>query len=105
MLECPINGIDITVSPSPGSLLSALHGGADSVIERTTCNYGLEPSLRETVTGNGMDVGGIDELGEVRAVERSDHRFFVATLYQPQLASTTEQPHPIFVGLINAAST
>ena len=51
-----------------------------------------------------MIVSGRDELNEVRAIERTDHPFFVGTLYQPQLRSTPDAPHPIFKGLVNAAA-
>ena len=35
--------------------------------------------------------------GELRAVELPDRRFFIATLYQPQLSSTENWPHPVIV--------
>ncbi len=86
-----------------GSLLGALHNDAESITEHTTCNYGLELSVEALVSSYGMAVSAVDELGEVRAVERPDHRVFVATLYQPQLRSTAGEPHPVFVGLVQAA--
>jgi CTP synthase (UTP-ammonia lyase) len=51
----------------------------------------------------GMAVAATDRTGEVRAVERPDHPFFVATLYQPQLRSAPGAPHPVFTGLLAAA--
>jgi CTP synthase (UTP-ammonia lyase) len=45
-----------------------------------------------------------DDTGEVRAIERPDHAFFVATLYQPQLSSTLDRPHPLFVALLDATA-
>ncbi len=44
----------------------------------------------------------ISPLAQVRAIERVDHPFFLATLYQPQLRSEPGRPHPVFVGLLNA---
>lgn len=52
---------------------------------------------------HGMRVAATDATGEVRAIERTDHPFFVATLYQPQLRSARSAPHPVFVGLLDAA--
>lgn len=91
------------VQVSPGSRLSALHDGAASTIEHTTCNYGLDPAVQTIAATYGMTISGIDETGEVRAIERPDHPFFVATLYQPQLNSTPDTPHPILSGLVAAA--
>ena len=104
LLECSINGSDITVELAEGSRLAALHDNVPSVIERTTCNYGLNPDLERIASEQGMRVAGMDDLDEVRAVERSDHPFFVATLYQPQLRSSPRAPHPVFMGFVEAAA-
>jgi CTP synthase (UTP-ammonia lyase) len=45
----------------------------------------------------------VDFLGEVRLVELSDHPFYVGTLYQPQLSSTPDSPHPLIVAYLRAA--
>jgi CTP synthase (UTP-ammonia lyase) len=39
----------------------------------------------------------------VRAIELPRHRFFVATLFQPQLSSTAEEPHPLILAYLEAA--
>ena len=104
MLECSINGVDITVTVTEGSRLASLHNNARSIVEHTTCNFGLNRRLEGIASMGGMRVAGVDELGEVRAVERPDHPFFVATLYQPQLRSSADQPHPVFSGLVEAAA-
>ncbi|MFI5282098.1 MAG: hypothetical protein ACHQ0J_03100 [Candidatus Dormibacterales bacterium] len=50
-----------------------------------------------------MRVSATDDTGEVRAIERVDHPFFVGTLFQPQLKSRPGAPHPVFIGLLEAA--
>ncbi|MGE5206215.1 MAG: hypothetical protein ACM3PW_11395 [Chlamydiota bacterium] len=42
--------------------------------------------------------------GEARAVELVGHPFFVATLFQPQLSSSPEKPHPLLTAFIQAAA-
>jgi CTP synthase (UTP-ammonia lyase) len=42
--------------------------------------------------------------GEVRAIESPAHKFFLATLFQPQLSSTVKKPHPVVVGFVQAAA-
>lgn len=101
-LACSLDGQQITVVLEPGSMLRRLHGEA-TVTEKTTCNYGLNPALQYIASKGGMVVAATDATGEVRAVERPDHPFFLATLYQPQLTSSPEHPHPVFLGLIRAA--
>ena len=93
------------MSLSPGSRLASLHGDATSVVEHTTCNYGLNPVVDRIVEMGDMVACGIDDLGEVRAIELVSHPYFVATLYQPQLRSSPAEPHPLFVGLVEAAAS
>ena len=94
----------IQIAILPGSRLSALYGGASSADERTTCNYGLAPELQDLASQHGMRVSATDNTGEVRAIERTDHPFFLGTLFQPQLRSTPTAPHPVFTGLLHAAA-
>ncbi len=102
MLECSLDGAQIMVDLVPGTILHGLYG-RDAQVEQTTCNYGLVPELGTIASSAGMTVSGIDGTGEVRAVERPGHPFFIATLYQPQLRSTPEAPHPVLTGLVQAA--
>jgi CTP synthase (UTP-ammonia lyase) len=101
LLACSLNDNTITINLTDHSLLRAIYR-CDSAVERTTCNYGLNPEHAVIAGRHGMRVAATDDTGEVRAVERVDHPFFVATLYQPQLSSTREQPHPIWTAFIDA---
>ncbi|MEM7095890.1 MAG: hypothetical protein AAF567_23000 [Actinomycetota bacterium] len=99
--------MDIEIRPTADSTLASLYGHFEAtqgvVTERTTCNYGLAVTVDHIASSMGMRVAALDDLGEVRAVERADHPFFIATLYQPQIGSTADSPHPVFVGLLRAA--
>jgi len=48
--------------------------------------------------------GGRGADGEIRAIESPTHRFFIATLFQPQLSSTEKKPHPIVLAFVQAAA-
>jgi CTP synthase (UTP-ammonia lyase) len=102
LLECSLQDQRITVELTPGSLLATLYG-TERVVENTTCSYGLSPEVQHIAAEHGMRVSATDATGEVRAIERIDHPFFVGTLYQPQLRSGPGAPHPVFLGLIDAA--
>ncbi len=86
------------------TLLARLYGNLVAV-EDTTCSYGLAPELQHIAGEHGMRIAATDATGEVRAIERNDHPFFVGTLYQPQLRSASDSPHPVFIGLLDAAHT
>ena len=102
LLACSLMDQEITIELMPRSRLARLYRRARSP-ERTTCHYGLAPELQHLADQYGMRIAATDATGEVRAVERVDHPFFVGTLYQPQLRSTRVAPHPVFVGLLESA--
>jgi len=102
LLACSLQDEAITVELTPGSLLARLYGNLVAV-EDTTCSYGLAPELQHIAGEHGMRIAATDATGEVRAIERNDHPFFVGTLYQPQLRSASDSPHPVFIGLLDAA--
>jgi CTP synthase (UTP-ammonia lyase) len=52
-----------------------------------------------------MAISARDGTGEVRAVERPGHPFFLATLNQPHLTSTPGDPHPIFSAFVAAVAS
>ena len=104
LLACSLMDQRIQIAIVPGSRLAALYGGASGADERTTCNYGLAPELQHLASDHGMRVSATDNTGEVRAIERIDHPFFLGTLFQPQLRSTPAAPHPVFTGLLLAAA-
>jgi len=101
-LSCSLAGQTIDVMVTSGTRLSSLHGGAPIISEETMCSYGLDPQHQHIASEGGMVVAGIDDTGEVRAIERTDHPFFVATLYLPQLRSTPAEPHPVWLGFLEA---
>ena len=100
-LSCSLQGRQIEVWTSSGTRLSAVYGGSPA-IEHTTCDYGLRADLSEMADRGGMTVAAVDGSGEVRAIERSDHPFFVGTLYQPQLSSRPGAPHPLITAFLRA---
>jgi CTP synthase (UTP-ammonia lyase) len=101
LLACSLAGKTITIELAAASRLRAVYG-CETAAERTTCSYGLDPRYAGIASRHGIRVAATDDTGEVRAVERVDHPFFVGTLYQPQLTSSAAQPHPIFAAFVAA---
>jgi CTP synthase (UTP-ammonia lyase) len=87
----------------PGCRLAAIYGACE-IEEEYFCNFEVNPAYRERFETAGLRLTAFDDRGELRAVELPEHPFFVATLYQPQLSSTEERPHPVIVEFIAAAS-
>lgn len=70
--------------------------------EEFNCNYELNPAFQSAIEAKGLQMVGLGERGEARIVELDNHRFFVATLFLPQLTSTEDRPHPLIVAYLKA---
>ena len=104
LLSCSLTESQIEISITPGSALASIHEGERRRVERTHCSYGLAPDFAFVASSAGMSIAAVDDTGEVRAVERTDHPFFLGTLYQPQRSSTHEHPHPLWVAFVDAVA-
>lgn len=104
LLACSLDGTSITAEFTLGTRLAAIHP-TPSAVERTTCNYGLALGMENVAATSGLRISATDATGEVRAVERTDHPFFLATLYQPQLTTAPGNPHPVIAAFVNAVLT
>ena len=86
----------------PGTFLHSICGGkGDS--EQYYCNYGVNEDYEKQFQAAGLRVSARGILGETRAVELPGHRFFIATLFQPQLSSRPEAPHRFLLAFLRAA--
>jgi CTP synthase (UTP-ammonia lyase) len=87
---------------SPGTLLRSICGRGDDS-EQYYCNYGVNEEYEKQFQAAGLRVSARGPLGETRAVELPNHRFFIATLFQPQLSSRPEMPHRFLMAFLRAA--
>jgi CTP synthase (UTP-ammonia lyase) len=87
----------------PDCRLSAIYK-ANEVEEEYFCNFEVNRQYLRDFESAGLRLTAFDDKGELRAVELPEHRFFVATLYQPQLSSTEDAPHPLIVEFLRASA-
>ena len=87
----------------PGSYLHSFYK-KDVVAEEFFCNYEVNPDFEWAIAEAGFPIVARGAQGEVRAIESSKHRFFIATLFQPQLSSNVGKAHPIIVEFLRAAA-
>jgi CTP synthase (UTP-ammonia lyase) len=86
----------------PGTRLHSICGSEDDS-EQYYCNYGVNEEYEKQFQASRLRVSARGIHGETRAVELPDHRFFIATLFQPQLSSRPETPHPFWLAFLRAA--
>jgi len=87
----------------PGSHLQSFYG-KDTVSEEFFCNFEINPDFEWTTVEAGFPVVARGPGGEIRAIESPSHRFYLATLFQPQLSSTETEPHPLILAFVQAAA-
>lgn len=102
-LSCSLAASEIVIDIAPDTTLARIHQSGTRR-ELTHCNYGLNPSYQHIASEGGLVVSAVDGTGEVRAIERPDHPFFIGTLYQPQRQPTEHLPHPLFDAFVEAAA-
>jgi CTP synthase (UTP-ammonia lyase) len=68
--------------------------------EEFFCNYELNPEFEWMAMEAGFPVVARGSGGECRAIESPAHSFFIATLFQPQLSSREDNPHPLIMAFL-----
>ncbi|MER5628168.1 hypothetical protein ABT061_44840 [Streptosporangium sp. NPDC002544] len=101
-LACSLAGHENTVLLEPGSLAERVIG-AEKSVERYYCTFGPNAGYLPALEAGGLRFTGHDEAGLVRVLELPEHPFFLATLFQPELAGDGRRPHPV-IGAFASAS-
>jgi CTP synthase len=87
-----------------GTLLSRLYD-AEEISERHRHRFEFNNDYLETLTNKGLVISGVSPDGSlVEAIELPTHRFFTAVQFHPEFKSRPNKPHPLFLGLVKAAS-
>ncbi|RYZ47413.1 MAG: CTP synthase, partial [Chitinophagaceae bacterium] len=86
-----------------GSLASKIYGST-LVNERHRHRYEFNNKYLSQYEEKGMIASGRNpETGLVEIMEVGSHPFFIGCQYHPELKSTVESPHPLFVHFVAAA--
>ena len=88
---------------APASLAARSYG-ATEVYEEFHCSNELNRRFQPLFEQSGLGVTGIGDEGEARVVELAGARFFVATLYLPQLVAAAGSPHPLIDAFVRAVA-
>ncbi len=87
----------------PGSLASKAYG-CNIISERHRHRWEFNNKYLDQYVQAGMVASGTNpESNLVEIVELRDHPFFIGVQYHPELKSTVENPHPLFVRFVNAS--
>jgi CTP synthase len=74
------------------------------IMERHRHRYEFNNRYQADFESHGMKASGINPVNKlVEIVELPEHPFFIGTQFHPELKSTVDNPHPLFVSFIAAA--
>ena len=94
-----LSGLISQIRLRPGSYLASYYG-KELIEEEFFCNYEMNPEFEWMAMEAGFPVVARGFEGECRAIESPAHHFFIATLFQPQLSSREDSPHPLIVAFL-----
>ena len=88
---------------TPGTTMERCYGTLE-ISERHRHRYEFNNDYREILSSAGLTLSGISPDGSlVETVELTEKPFFVGVQFHPEFKSRPNKPHPLFMGLVNAA--
>ena len=111
-VECPLPnrapgsprlGGGDAVRPVAGTIVERL-AGSSPLREEYICNFETNREYVPRWEAAGLRIAALGPRNEMRALELPGKRFFLATLFQPQLSSSFDQPHPLITGYLRACA-
>ncbi|HOY12976.1 MAG TPA: CTP synthase [Saprospiraceae bacterium] len=86
-----------------GSLAYKIYGKSN-IEERHRHRYEFNNEYLQSIETAGLKASGVNpDNGLIEIIELPSHPFFIGVQFHPELKSTVENPHPIFVSFVKAA--
>ena len=87
-----------------GTRSREIYGEAE-ISERHRHRFEVNNEYRDLLTSHGMSISGASpDGGLVEMIEITNHPWFVAGQFHPELKSRPTRPHPLFASFIEAAA-
>ena len=88
---------------SPNTLAHKLYG-CDMISERHRHRFEFNNDYKELLVKKGLVISGTSPDGLLcEIVENPSWDYFIAAQFHPEFKSRPQRPHPLFLGLVNAA--
>ncbi|NEW61306.1 CTP synthase [Sulfurovum sp. bin170] len=76
--------------------------GASTIFERHRHRYEANPTYREALELNGMEITG-ESNGLIEAIEVRDHPWFLGVQFHPEFTSRLQNPNPTILAFVKKA--
>lgn len=103
-MSCSLRAESQDIIIKTNSLLYSIYNEI-LVSEKYNCGYSLNRYYKEAFEQSNLRCVAYNRQGDVRVVELKGHHFFLAMLFQPQLSSNEQCPHPIILAFLKAAKS
>jgi CTP synthase (UTP-ammonia lyase) len=100
-LSCSLKGQDeqVSITDKQSWLFEVLQ--KNTINASYYCSYGVNPAYKNTINQNPMAFTAFSAEGDPRALELKGHRFYAATLFQPPLDSSEDNPNPLLISFFS----
>ncbi len=103
LLACSLHGKERVLRPIVGTRFSALVND-EPFLGMHYCNYGPGPEELQRLVDGGMVVEATAEDADAEVIELPTNRFFMLTLFQPQIGALARKPlHPVLREFVRCA--
>lgn len=103
LLECALVEAEEVLTVVPGTLLAQAYVSA-TFAESYRCRFGLNPAFARELLAGPARAAATGPTGDVHALEWPSHRFFVATLFQPERAALAGRLPTLVEAFVRAAA-
>ncbi|MBV4457126.1 CTP synthase [Pseudomonas sp. COR58] len=102
-LACALVETVDSIHLAAGSLIAKAYE-TSQINEGYRCRYGVNPQFERELLTQRLHAVGHDSAGDLRAIELTDHPFFVATLFQPERAALKGRLPPLVRAFVQACA-
>lgn len=87
-----------------GTLAARIYSNEKTIYERHRHRFEFNNTYKDAFASNGMALSGLSPDGQlVEIAELEDHPYMIGSQFHPEFLSRPNQPHPLFLGLVDAA--
>ncbi|EEF60783.1 CTP synthase C-terminal region-related (seleno)protein [Pedosphaera parvula] len=103
-MQCSLVEKSQIISATGHGRFTSMYGATEGT-EAFHCSYGLNPAYENLFQNTPLQITARSEDNEIRAIELTNHPFFLATLFQPERKALTGQLHPLVHSFFSAAAS